>query len=291
MARKIVSFIIVVLMLACNRTLTLAYESTGSLKINTDYEGMTIKLYKVANIIDDSFKLSDTYKDYKINIDVETTEEQLALASTLETYITIDEIKENFLMITDKNGDAFFPSLEIGLYLVVSEPLIVDDICYCFAPFLISVPQNINDNLSYAVDSKPKSNIIKEELFDHISVFKIWNGEIKTNSVNVELYCDGKYYDSIVLNAENGWRYTWTNLPYNHDWNILEKDIPNNYTVTYQKKDDSIIIENTYVKQKNPDNPDKDKIPQTGQLWWPVPILTALGLLCLGLGVYKKHEE
>lgn len=32
----------------------------------------------------------------------------------------------------------------------------------------------------------------------------------------------------------------------------------------------------------------KDKLPQTGALWWPVPVLAAGGLLCLILGVVTK---
>ena len=34
--------------------------------------------------------------------------------------------------------------------------------------------------------------------------------------------------------------------------------------------------------------PSGDKLPQTGQLWWPVPVLAVLGLLCVALGWRKR---
>ena len=34
--------------------------------------------------------------------------------------------------------------------------------------------------------------------------------------------------------------------------------------------------------------PSGDKLPQTGQLWWPVPVLAVLGLLCVALGWRRR---
>ena len=45
-----------------------------------------------------------------------------------------------------------------------------------------------------------------------------------------------------------------------------------------------------------PTNPDKPSLPQTGQLWWPVPVLFVVGVVLILLGVLrrrsgKKHED
>ena len=32
-------------------------------------------------------------------------------------------------------------------------------------------------------------------------------------------------------------------------------------------------------------------LPQTGQLWWPVPLLAAAGLVCLILGVLSRKRS
>ena len=46
----------------------------------------------------------------------------------------------------------------------------------------------------------------------------------------------------------------------------------------------------------SPSNPDKPVLPQTGQLNWPIPVLTASGLVLVAVGAYlmersKKREK
>ena len=36
--------------------------------------------------------------------------------------------------------------------------------------------------------------------------------------------------------------------------------------------------------------PAEGKLPQTGQLWWPVPVLAAAGLVCIGIGIKRRKE-
>ena len=44
-----------------------------------------------------------------------------------------------------------------------------------------------------------------------------------------------------------------------------------------------------------PDNknavPSDSKLPQTGQLWWPVPVLVIVGILCVFIGWYRKRRS
>ena len=37
--------------------------------------------------------------------------------------------------------------------------------------------------------------------------------------------------------------------------------------------------------------PAEGKLPQTGQLWWPVPVLAAAGLVCIGMGIKCRKED
>jgi len=46
-------------------------------------------------------------------------------------------------------------------------------------------------------------------------------------------------------------------------------------------------VKNTY-KGTTPTPP---SLPQTGQLWWPVPVLAAAGLFCLVLGLLRRRED
>ena len=33
------------------------------------------------------------------------------------------------------------------------------------------------------------------------------------------------------------------------------------------------------------------KLPQTGQLWWPVPVLACAGLGCIAVGLLRRRED
>ena len=56
----------------------------------------------------------------------------------------------------------------------------------------------------------------------------------------------------------------------------------------------TFVITNTYNTPTTPTIPGKPNLPQTGQLWWPVPTLFAVGLLFVVIGLAQrrggKHE-
>ena len=39
----------------------------------------------------------------------------------------------------------------------------------------------------------------------------------------------------------------------------------------------------------DPDNPEDPRLPQTGMLWWPVPVLAAAGLLLIVMGCIRRR--
>lgn len=77
------------------------------------------------------------------------------------------------------------------------------------------------------------------------------------------------------------------------DDDIPTTDLPDTPTDPDQPSTD-IPDDDTPRAPATPDKPNKttttkkDKLPQTGALWWPVPVLAAGGLLCLILGVVTK---
>ena len=59
------------------------------------------------------------------------------------------------------------------------------------------------------------------------------------------------------------------------------------YDVTSQPKTD---LERE-VKPTAPPSPGGGKkLPQTGQLWWPVPVLACAGLGCIAVGLFRRRE-
>ena len=95
------------------------------------------------------------------------------------------------------------------------------------------------------------------------SVEKIWSDGnnqdgIRPTSITVQLYADGVAVDgkTATLNADNGWKYTWTELPkYNGSttpivYTAKETSVPQGYTESYQNSANKTTITNTYTPEK-----------------------------------------
>ncbi len=81
-----------------------------------------------------------------------------------------------------------------------------------------------------------------------LSVRKVWsdgNANHANDSITVNLLKDGKVEKSQVLNAENGWAYTFDRLLEGHSWMVEEAKVPEGYTVSYDTVGTMTTITNT----------------------------------------------
>lgn len=91
-----------------------------------------------------------------------------------------------------------------------------------------------------------------------LTVRKVWsngNANHVNDSITVNLLKDGRVERSQVLNAENGWAYTFDRLLEGHTWTVEEADVPAGYTVRYSTVGTMTTITNT---KKTPSKPDPD---------------------------------
>ena len=91
-----------------------------------------------------------------------------------------------------------------------------------------------------------------------LTVRKVWsdgNANHASESITVNLLKDGRVERSQVLNAENGWAYTFDRLLEGHTWTVEEADVPAGYTVSYRTVGTMTTIINT---KKTPSKPDSD---------------------------------
>lgn len=91
-----------------------------------------------------------------------------------------------------------------------------------------------------------------------LTVRKVWsngNANHANDSITVNLLKDGRVERSQVLNAENGWAYTFDRLLEGHTWTVEEADVPAGYTVSYSTVGTMTTITNT---KKTPSKPDPD---------------------------------
>jgi hypothetical protein len=142
-----------------------------------------------------------------------------------------------------------------------------------------------------------------------LSVSKVWNDKGYTSKrpdgVKIGLYRDGKLNETVTLNSENEWSYSWTDLDENAKWTVSEVGVPKGYTATLKADGDAYTITNTYTKGGITPPKDETTItdgdvpkthaPQTGLTQWPIPILAGAGAVLIIAGITanrkKKHEE
>lgn len=150
----------------------------------------------------------------------------------------------------------------------------------------------------------------------------------RPDSITAELYMDGTLYDTVSLNKENNWRYEWKDLPAGHKWTAAEKDMPDCYSMTCVKEGEYLVITNCYQPETpaetesssgtessaeeesssgsessapagtggsggsgNGSGGGGSVLPQTGQLWWPVPILAFAGIAAFTIGWARRRAR
>lgn len=273
-------------------SLTISYREEN--KAITDAK-FYIYLVAEANA-DGSLTTTKTFEQFDKEIQGKNS---TALSSTLEGYVLRDEITPTDSQRTDQEGNAYFNTLQAGLYLILGERHQQDGTYYDASSGIVMLPAQNNDENSWDYDvtiyTKYETHTVsQEEEMVTRKVLKIWDDkgheQERPSEIQVQLLKDGKVFETISLNADNQWRYTWENLDDRYTWKVVEKDAKG-YQVSVTKEGITFIITNTYI-QEHPDTTvptsGNTKLPQTGQLWWPVPILLCAGVLLLIVGLICK---
>ena len=245
-----------------------------------------------------AYTLTGDFRDYPVLLDGQTAESWRLLARTLAGYVRRDGLTPQTTGTTDENGRVEFGGLRPGLYLALAEPMTENGEIFTAEPFLAALPEldTASNTWNYQVQAAPKFTVepVPPEPVDR-QVVKIWNdggSAARPASVIVQLLKNGAVYDTVKLSEENSWRYGWTDLPAMEngqpvDWQVTELT-PEGYTVTVSREGETFLVTNTGHGSQNPGEP---TLPQTGSLWWPVPLLAACGLICLALGARRRRHD
>lgn len=129
-----------------------------------------------------------------------------------------------------------------------------------------NIPEGYTANVSSI--SEDNQVIITNTLTDipdvpeltEVTVTKVWNdndneNELRPDSVQVQLYKDGDSFNlPVILNNENGWTYTWTELNAEYSYTVSEVSIPDGYTSAITgNMEDGFIITNTVIPEELPE--------------------------------------
>lgn len=293
-----------------NQNLTIIYKDQ-----HIPIEGCEFQLYYVASLTETGIYVpTKAFQGYSLVFEAETIQR---LAYTVESYVARDFIAPTKIATTNQWGSLVFENLPSGIYLVLASRHIQNNHAYETRPFIASLA-GAPEEVQVFPKSESKPPHPTEET--SCKVLKIWDDkgfeQHRPKEIQVDLLENGTVIDTVVLNENNHWRYTWSGLNPTFRYVVAEKNVMGyipfidyqgiTYTITntYQANEDpppsnpstppSNPSSNPQSTPEPPGNitPPPEKLPQTGQLWWPVPLLCSLGLVfvIIGLLVRRKHE-
>ena len=275
--KRIVCFVFLTL-LCCLLPMTLFADSDFmNLVVSCPVSNMQVSLYRVA---DENYKLVDAFSHYSIDL----KQDVQGAANALENRILMDGIEADACVTSDSSGMASFSGLESGIYLVVGKEVFQDGVFYMPQVSLVSLSGDLSVDLKYEMSDKPS----------RIHVLKVWkkdNKKSRPKSIEVCLLrSDGIVVDKVVLNSDNQWSTTWENLSTSYTYSVMETSVPSGYKESCTREKDTIVLTNTGNFTDKVEKKD-EVLPNSGQLWWPVPVLLFVGLVLFGLGRHLKNEE
>lgn len=290
--KKIKYFLIFIMLLSIGNSKVLAntsdhiidFNKKGKITItlkesidNTKVEGAEITIYKVANATSENNNLVFKYIDSIKNCDGDLSNlTDISLASKIDKCIeNIDLTSQTNL--TNELGIVEFNNLDLGLYLVKQTNKVegysnIDS-------FLVTIPKEIDNKWTYEINANPKTDIIR--LMD-ITVEKKWDmvNNNTPNKVTIQLLKKDEIIDTIILNKENNWTYTWKQIEASDEYSVKEINIPAGYTDTYRQIENKFIVTNTKT------------LVQTGQNIFLIELLSVLGLIFITIGlIYNKRKN
>lgn len=302
--KKTISSLLCLVMALLLATTASANEG-ASLTVYHERENVKFDIYYVAETGTSGWQPTDDFADYPVALPDESSSsgDWRNAAETLAAFVAQDGLTP---ISTDRisGGKVTFPELEEGLYLIIGETVQENNVRYVPSPSLVHVRGDTE------VTVKAEEIAVTPEKVEY-RVTKVWQGgeSHRSLSVAVQLLCDGSLEQSVTLSPLNGWSYTWESTP-GHLWQVVEQNCPQGFAVSVEQDGTNFTITNTWQTQESeqpaptssPERPSggtpapstpagEGSLPQTGQLWWPVLLLLALGVICVGIGQYRSYRK
>ncbi len=262
----------------CSLTISYMYEEKP-------IAGASFDVFRVADVsTDKTITLVDEFKNSGVQLNGLDNEGFSDVAKVLEE--KIGNAKPVNTLKTDSEGSAVASKLKAGVYLIIGKPIDMYNYTHYTMPQLVVLPyENTIENCwDYAVTLNVKSVpvSVEEEPVD-LTVVKKWNDkgyeDKRPTEITVHLLLNGEKHDTVTLSEKNKWQYKWTELSPIGKWTVTE-EVPANYVLEITETETGFELLNS-----------RKDIEQTGQLWWPVPVLLIGGGAILILGVMLRRGK
>ena len=283
-----------------NCTLTISYRCDG-----VAFSNLPVKLYKIADVSADAqYKLESDFAASGLILNgIQTNGEWNVICTTLETHILANNIDPMLTDITDNSGVVDFDGLKPGLYMLSAQRVNQEVCAYYFDSALVALPGiNTEGIWQYDISVAAKPEVLPPTVpEDDISfkILKLWKGDEgridRPVRIEVEIFCDGNSYETVILSEENLWSYGWTAKDNGATWKVVEQNVPKGYTMTLEERGTTFVLTNTRIPE-DPETPPVNP-PKTGDTS-NVLVYTALilvsGAMLIVLGIIGKkrcHEN
>ena len=193
-------------------------------------------------------------------------------------------------------------------------------------PILEKDENSASIKVNYNPSASPKKSKTKNDVVVHCSLMKRWNDSeyenMRPSSITFNIYCDGEYMETVTLSSDNNWYYEWEKHGLS-TFTVEEVSAGEGYSGNIELVQDGhnayYVCTNTYTPPEIPETPQTPeepgtpgipdlpevlgairdlpavlgarRLPQTGQLWWPIPILVIVGVILIVRGIKKKNSN
>lgn len=261
------------------------FNKTGSISIDLidddtskPISGVSVSIYKIANV---SEKNHNLYYEYESDVDCTVDINKLDnenITNEIESCILNKDATST--QISDSKGHIEFRNLDLGIYLIKHTDNVSDG--YTFNTFLLNIPMVVDNKFEYDINTTPKIELTK--LFD-ITVYKIWNNPKNNNipsKVTIELIKNDIVIDTVELNKESNWSYTWKDMEMSDLYSVKEINVPKDYKVSYRVENNNVF----YVTNTS-------TLIETGLQLWLIELLSILGVtfILVGYLLNRNYHE
>lgn len=267
----------------------------------TAFSGVQVKLYRIAQVSEDfKYTLMQSYAATGLTLDgIRTAGEWDAVRSTLEAYILAYNVAPEFISVTNGDGQVSFDALKTGMYLAIVGQTEQNDLICRFDSALIALPGLGEDGRwQYQVSMNAKGEILPPVQPDEekeLKILKLWRGDEdrsdRPKNIEVEIFRDGISYKTVTLSEENNWAYGWTVKDDTSKWTVIERNVPQGYTMTVEERGSTFVLTNTLLPSDPVDPGDHPETGDTSNILLYVLVMIASGSVLMVLGVTGKKSR
>ena len=239
--------------------------------------GIKWRVFSIGSRGDNGFVLNETFADSGVKLDDMSAEAVKADAETLCDYIFANQIQPDFEEASDENGIAEVYAQNAGIYLIYSNEATIDKYTYRSSPAIVEL-------------KKSEGSVVLPK----IEKEKTEDDESGPDDSSHDTHDSESSNDSSDSDSDVSDRDTPDSDSSANDSSSADSSSSDGSTSSTSDSDSSRGTRSgtdNNSGNKTQGGGSSEKLPQTGQLWWPVPVLSVSGLVLVALGMRVSMKK